>query len=102
VTRDSEPLVRLEHELGRLLFAGVAISAVALAAGVVLLLVLPDSAAASALLTGGLLVLTATPILRVVVSIVEYLRMKEYAFAGVTLLVLIELALGVAYALWRG
>jgi uncharacterized membrane protein len=102
MTRESEGLIRLERELGRVLLTGVAISAVALAIGIGWLLLVPGSVGANRLLTVGLAVLTATPMLRVVVSIVEYVRMRELVFAGVTLLVLAELAVGVAYALWRG
>lgn len=102
MSRESEGLSRLEHELGRLLLAGVLISAAALAAGVGWLLIEPASGGATRLLTAGLAVLTLTPMLRVVVSIVEYFRMGETTFAAITLLVLAELTVGVVYALWRG
>ena len=41
----------------------------------------------------------ATPMLRVVVSIVEYVRIREWFFVLTTLVVLTELAVGVLYAL---
>jgi uncharacterized membrane protein len=65
------------------------------------LLVLPSSAWAAHLLAAGLMILIATPMLRVVVSIVEYLRMGEWFFVATTVVVLAELAAGVFYALHR-
>lgn len=102
MTPGPDALGRLERLLGRVLLTGVAISAAALAAGIAGLLLWPGSGTADLLLLAGLGVLTATPMLRVVVSIVEYVRMGELAFAGVTVLVLAELAVGVGYALWKG
>ena len=43
----------------------------------------------------------ATPMLRVVVSIVEYVRIREWFFVLTTLIVLTELVGGVLYALHR-
>lgn len=53
------------------------------------------------LLNAGLIVLMATPIMRVIVSFAEYISLRQWFFAGVTILVLAELAITVAVALKR-
>ena len=100
VERDS--LGRLEQHLGRLLVTGVIVSAVLLAAGLALWLTIPDAPLSRWLLNGGLVVLMATPILRVFVSFVEYVRMKDWVFVATTILVLVELTVTVVVALTRG
>jgi uncharacterized membrane protein len=96
-----EAFARLERHLGRLLVVGVTASAVLLAFGLILLIIAPSGAAAGTLLSAGLMILMATPMLRVVVSAVEYVRMREWFFVLTTLVVLVELAIGVAVALRR-
>ena len=44
----------------------------------------------------------ATPILRVFVSFVEYVRMRDWFFVAITVVVLIELTVTVVVALARG
>jgi len=100
-TADDDTLERLERQLGLLLVIGVTLSAICLTLGLGLLLFSSWSAWADRLLTGGLLILMATPMLRVVVSIIEYMRIREWFFVMATLAVLTELAVGVAYALHR-
>ena len=100
VERDS--LARLEHHLGRLLVTGVIVSAVLLFAGLALWLAAPDAHLARWLLNGGLVVLMATPILRVFVSFVEYVRIRDWFFVATTLVVLVELTVTVVVALTRG
>jgi uncharacterized membrane protein len=51
------------------------------------------------LLNAGLIALMSTPILRVVVSFAEYVVMREWFFAAVTILVLLELSVTVVVAL---
>ena len=63
---------RLETVLGRLLLAGVLSSAVCLAAGLIVSFTHASPSTANRLLTAGLMILMGTPVLRVVVSIVEY------------------------------
>jgi uncharacterized membrane protein len=98
---DKDRLERLELNLGRLLIAGVASSAAALALGLVLLLVRPGSTVSQDLLSAGFMILMATPMLRVIVSVVEYVRMREWFFMATTLVVMAELAAAVVYALHR-
>ena len=90
---------RLETVLGRLLLAGVLSSAVCLAAGLIVSFTHASPSTANRLLTTGLMILMGTPVLRVVVSIVEYVRMRDWFFVATTLTVLIVLfvTLGVAF-----
>jgi uncharacterized membrane protein len=94
----SESLGRLEQDLGRLLVTGVIVSAVLLAAGLGLWLVQPSGAIAAWLLNAGLIVLMATPMMRVLVSFLEYVRMRDWFFVVMTVLVLGELTLTVVVA----
>jgi uncharacterized membrane protein len=87
-----EALARLEVQVGRLLHAGVFVSAGCLAAGLLLTLMRIAAPAQHVLLTAGLVVLMATPILRVIVSMVEYARMRDWFFVVTTLIVLGVLA----------
>jgi uncharacterized membrane protein len=50
---------------------------------------------ANGFLNLGMLLLVATPVLRVVGSLCDFVRMRDWRFAGVTLLVLLFLAVGV-------
>lgn len=95
-----ESLDRLEHYLGRLLSIGILLSAIALAAGIIMYLFDPGPIA-NRLLAVGLIALMATPMLRVAVSVVEYIRMREWFFVATTVIVLAELTLSVVYALRR-
>jgi uncharacterized membrane protein len=99
MTSPSDPLVRLEYHVGRLFVAGVAISTSILAIGLALFLFAPDASAGDQLLDAGLLVLMATPMLRVLLSVVEYVRMRDWFFASTTLAVLAELSVTVLSAL---
>lgn len=98
---DSPSLVRLEVRLGHLLVTGVIASATLLAIGLGLWLSGSHMSAAVWLLNAGLIALMATPILRVLVSFGEYIAMKQWFFAGVTVLVLLELTVTVLVALSR-
>ena len=99
--REASSLDRLEIHLGRLLVTGVLASAVLLASGLAHSLFNPQSGAAVWLLNAGLIVLMATPMMRVAVSFAEYVRMRQWLFAGVTIVVLLELSLAVLVALSR-
>jgi uncharacterized membrane protein len=94
-----ESTTRLETLLGRLLTAGVVVSACILAVGLVLYLVQGENPTEDRVIVAGLLCLMATPLLRVVVSVVEYVRMGRWFFVATTLIVLLELAVTVIYAL---
>jgi len=96
---DDRTLGRLEEHLGRLLVTGISISAVLLLAGLVLFLRQPASAVAGTLLMVGLFVLMGTPMLRVLVSFAEYVRMRDWFFVTTTVLVLAVLGTSVFLAL---
>jgi uncharacterized membrane protein len=102
VKGDRPELGRLEVHLGRLLVTGVTISTILLVIGLGLWLTDSHSASALWFLNGGLIVLMATPIMRVIVSFAEYVAMRQWFFAAVTIVVLLELSVTVLVALNRG
>jgi uncharacterized membrane protein len=101
MTADDDLLDRLERQLGWLLVTGVTASASCLSAGLVLLFLAPGSRWSDRLLQAGLVILMGTPMLRVIVSFVEYVRIREWFFVCTTLVVFAELAAGVLYAWHR-
>ena len=88
-----------ESALGRLLGIGVLASTACLALGLALSLLRPAGGVQRALLTTGLLLLMATPIARVAMSAFTYARRRDWLFAGLTGIVLLELFASVAAAL---
>jgi uncharacterized membrane protein len=94
-----DPLSNLELRLRRVFIIGLAASASALVLGLVLYFIAPGARQGSWLLSAGLIVLMATPLLRVIVSIAEYLRARDWVFVGLTLAVLAELMVTMIYAL---
>lgn len=92
-------LERLEVTLGRILLAGVLVASACLAVGLIMWMAGGYPIAANRVLAAGLIVLMATPILRVVVSLVEYLRMRDWLFAATTIVVLAVLMSAVGVAL---
>ena len=97
----SDALLGLEHRLGRLFVAGLTLSATSLVLGLATYLVAPGSIAPALLLNGGLAILMATPLLRVIVSIAEYVRLGDWFFVTTTIVVLIELSVTMIYALMQ-
>lgn len=93
---DNTQLERLEDLLGRVLVTGVVVSATILGIGLVLELA---GANAHPVLRLGLILLMATPILRVAVSLVEYLRIRDWFFSFTTGAVLLVLLTSVVVAL---
>jgi uncharacterized membrane protein len=97
----SDPsLDRLERNLGRLLQAGVFTAAACLALGLVAFISVGQSRFSTLTLTLGLIVLMATPIMRVVVSLVAYVRMRDWFFVTTTVTVFVLLIVTVTLA-WR-
>ena len=90
---------RLEHIIGVVLRVGVAISSVCLAVGLALSFVPAAETSASWLLHAGIIVLLATPVARVMVSIVEYVNERDWMFATLTAIVLLELMASAVAAL---
>jgi uncharacterized membrane protein len=91
------PTTRLERTIGVVLRAGVAVSTVCFAAGLVL--TFAGVAAANLLLQLGIVVLLATPVARVLVSVVEYAQQRDWTFTALTIIVLVELTAGALAAL---
>jgi uncharacterized membrane protein len=92
-------IARLERGLGRLFVAGLTLSATALVCGLALFLRAPDAALAPRFLSVGLVILMATPLMRVLFSVVEYARMRDWFFVVVTAVVLVQLTLTMIFAL---
>jgi uncharacterized membrane protein len=90
---------RLERALARILGGGTVLSATLLGAG--LLLELAGAASGFAVrLTGlGLVILMATPLVRVAASVVEYLLARDWLFAALTATVLLTLLASVVVAM---
>jgi uncharacterized membrane protein len=88
-----------ERTLMRVMLAGVWVSAACLAAGLAVLLLSRRTTEGDALLRAGLLVLMATPLLRVVLSIAEALRQRDWFWLWTTVAVAVVLAGTVTYSL---
>jgi len=90
--RDAE---HLELIIGRVLRLGTATSSTCFAAGLSLMNLGRGGALARVLLPVGLVILLATPAARVIVSVVEYVRERDWLFVALTLAVLLGLAASV-------
>ena len=93
-----ESLDRLETRLGVLLKAGVLSSAASLAVGLVAWFAAGPTTLSNGALTLGLLILMATPLLRVLVSLVAYVRMRDWFFVATTVAVSVLLGITVLLA----
>jgi len=89
---------RMEDAIGRVLRIGVTTSSACLAVGLALSLIHASSAASNLLMTAGLVVLMATPVGRVVISVVEYALERDWFFVVMTSIVLLELLASVVAA----
>jgi uncharacterized membrane protein len=91
--------MKLERLIGIVLRGGVIVSSACLAAGLLLSLVTGDGGVAGFLLNAGIIVLLATPLARVVVSTVQYVSERDWRFATLTFVVLLELIASAVAAL---
>jgi uncharacterized membrane protein len=91
--------MKLERLIGIVLRGGVIVSSTCLAAGLLLSLVTGDGGVAGFLLNAGIIVLLATPLARVVVSTVQYVSERDWRFATLTFVVLLELIASAVAAL---
>ena len=82
---------QLDQAVGRVLRAGVTTSSVAFAIGLGLSMFTGTAGAAHLLLNVGLVILLATPVGRVVVSVAEYALERDWMFVLLTTIVLLEL-----------
>jgi uncharacterized membrane protein len=92
---------RLEQRLARILRGGVAVSVTLLVCGLVLHVAPAPRQASLTLLHAGLVVLIATPILRVASSFVSFVHAGDRLFAGLTAAVLAILGMTITLALAR-
>jgi uncharacterized membrane protein len=92
------PAPKLETIIGTVLRVGVTTSSICLACGTALFF-LSAAPIASMLLQAGIVILLATPVARVVVSVVQYVRERDWKFTTLTLIVLVELLVSVVAAL---
>ena len=90
---------RMERIVGRVLRIGVAATTVCLAAGLLLSFAKEQSSGGAILMTAGLLILMATPVARVVASVVEFAAARDWLFVALTGLVLLEICASVVAAL---
>ena len=90
----------LELAIGRVLRVGTRTSSICFAAGLVLMIAGRGGTLARVLLPAGLFILMATPPARVIVSVVEYIRERDWLFVALTLTVLLALAASVVAAFW--
>ena len=97
MTRESDA-DRLEHAIGIALRVGVTTSSICLAAGLVATFV-GMSGAADLLLQTGVIILLTTPVARVLISIIEYVRERDWTFVALTAIVLLELMASAVAAL---
>jgi hypothetical protein len=89
---------RLERWLARILGLGTAVSAALLAAGLLLQLAGAPHGPAELLVSAGLVILMATPLVRVAASVGEYVLARDWLFAGLTATVLVTLLASLAVA----
>ncbi len=99
---EREDLDELERQLGRILRAGVTLSTVALAAGLLAAFTVGATPLATSLLAIGVVVLIATPVARVAVSSIAYARRHDWTFMVLTLIVLGELVASLIAAVRGG
>jgi len=92
-----EQSARLERLIGVVLRGGVLASSACLIVG--LLLSLAGAGGASVLLNIGIVVLLATPVSRVIISTIEYIIERDWTFATLTFIVLLELVASAVAAL---
>jgi uncharacterized membrane protein len=91
--------MKLERLIGIVLRGGVIVSSACLAAGLLLSILIGDGGVAGILLNAGIIVLLATPLARVVVSTVQYVSDRDWRFATLTFVVLLELIASAVAAL---
>lgn len=92
-------MTRLERSVGAVLRGGVGLSSACLAAGLALSLAGVGGRAGDVLLQAGIVVLLCTPVARVVVSTIEYAVAREWQFAALAGIVLLELTASAVAAL---
>lgn len=98
MNRERSAMERLETTIGEVLRFGTITSSTMFAVGLLITVVGYQPMVARLLLGTGLIILLATPPARVVVSVIEYIRERDWTFVVLTLIVLLALAGSVAAA----
>jgi uncharacterized membrane protein len=88
---------RLEHVIGRLLSVGVVLCSAILAIGLVLSFL--QSPFANVVIGTGLVVLIATPVARILASLIDATRRRDTLLVWATLIVLSIMAITTLYSL---
>jgi uncharacterized membrane protein len=92
MNREQSATQRLETTIGEVLRFGTITSSTMFAIGLVMTVVGYQPVVAQLLLATGLVILLATPPARVVVSVIEYVRERDWTFVLLTGIVLLALA----------
>jgi uncharacterized membrane protein len=95
---ESPQIPSLEQALARLMQVGVYGSTACLLSGLILWTFDHESAAAETLLKVGLIALMTTPALRVLISSVEAIRLRDWFHLGTILAVAVLLGIAVSVA----
>jgi uncharacterized membrane protein len=85
----------MERRIGQLLLTGVLAAAACLLAGLAAWML---GAGGAGLMNAGLIVLMATPVLRVALSIAEYARVRDWLFVATACCVLAILVASIVYS----
>ena len=93
--------VRLEVLIGEVLRFGTIASTVLFSIGLMMMLTGYRVGFAGLLLNAALIILLATPAARVIVSVIEYIRERDWLFVVLTLVVLAALGGSVVAAYYR-
>ena len=92
MNRERSGMERLEATIGEVLRFGTITSSTMFAIGLLMTVGRYQPAVAQLLLGAGLVILLATPPARVIVSVIEYARERDWTFVVLTLIVLLALA----------
>jgi uncharacterized membrane protein len=95
----SSALRAFERTLARVMLTGVWLSAACLALALSVLLISPRVSVAEVLLRIGLVILMATPVMRVVLSVIEAVRQKDWFWLWTTIAVTLILGATMVYSL---
>jgi uncharacterized membrane protein len=92
MNRERSGIERLETTIGEVLRFGTITSSTMFAVGLLITVLGYQPMVAQLLLGTGLIILLATPPARVIVSVIEYIRERDWTFVVLTLIVLLALA----------
>ncbi len=98
MNREQSGIERLETTIGEVLRFGTVASSTMFAVGLLITVIGYQPMVAQLLLGTGLIILLATPPARVVISVIEYIRERDWTFVVLTVIVLLALAGSVAAA----